>query len=79
MQSLADSIGCQRNVVLFASDVEDRLRVTSCKTPGSLVRMYSSTLIAPIRKHIKLAVKSPVRGREANAQNCIICSVRPLW
>ena len=79
MQSLAYSVCCQRNVVLFASDVKDNgSGVASCKNARLTGAHVLINLDGAVRKHIKLAVKEVSTRQEANAQNCIICSVGAL-
>ena len=79
MQTLTDSVGCQRNVVLFTSDVEDNgCRVTSCKDARLAGAHVLVNLDSTVRKHIKLTVKEISTRQEANAQNCVICGIGAL-
>ena len=79
VQTLTDSIGCQRNVVLFTSDVEDDgSRVASCKDARLAGAHVLVNFDSAVRQHIKLTVKEVSTRQEANAQNCVICSVGAL-
>ena len=79
MQTLADSVGCQRNVVLFTSDVEDDgSRVASCKDARLAGAHVLVNLDSTVRQHIKLTVKEVSTRQEANTQNCVICGIGAL-
>ena len=79
METLADSVGCQRNVVLFTCNVEnDGSRVTSCEDARLAGAHVLVNLDSTVRQHIKLTIKEVGTRQEANAQNCVICGVGAL-
>ena len=79
METLADSVGCQRNVVLFTCNVEnDGSRVTSCEDARLAGAHVLVNLDSTVRQHIKLTIKEVGTRQEANAQNCVICGIGVL-